>query len=67
MRFACGIREKMFEKTIEILRAKLIELDLLKAVHNSEGFLKYKKEVEAEINEAITVLRLQEKITKGGD
>lgn len=57
----------MFEKTIEILRAKLIELDLLKAVHNSEGFLKYKKEVEAEINEAITVLRLQEKITKGGD
>ena len=54
----------MFEKTIEILRAKLIELDLLKAVHNSEEFKKYKKEVEAEIHEAITVLRLQKKINE---
>ena len=56
----------MFEKTIEILRAKLIELDLLKAVHDSDEFTRYKNEVEAEIHEAITVLRLQKK-TKGGD
>ncbi|MCD6194291.1 MAG: hypothetical protein J7L26_12640 [Candidatus Aminicenantes bacterium] len=48
----------MFEKTIEILKAKLNELDNLSRLFDSNEVRKYKRQLEGEIHEAILILQI---------